>query len=332
MKPSYLIFGAILISCALNLCTNDAHGGEPRRIRLTYSCEITDLPTDASRVDLWMPVPTDTIGQTVRKVEVIRPNGGKIDTEPEYGNQVYHRRFEGPFKNETELGAELRYDVDKTEVMIEEAKSLPRRKYGKPGSELGAYLTANAMIPTDGPAAEIAQTLKLRKDDPVRTARKMYDFLIDTFEYNWKAEGAGRGDVKWACDSKTGDCTDYHSTFLAVCRHKGIPADHQFGFPIPKNKTGGKLIHWHCWAQFWAEGAGWIPVDISEADKHPELKEYNFGSLTPNLIRMAHGRDVTLQPPQQGQPLNIFIFPYVEVDGKEHEGVEWTASFVELEG
>ncbi len=322
---------AILLPCVLALSAIGADKADVRRIQFTYSCSITDLPSDASRVDLWMPIPTDTIGQTVRKYEVLRPEGGTIDTEPEYGNRIYHRQFKGPF-DKAELGAELRYDIDKSEVNIEEAKTLPRRKYGKPTSELGAYLAANSLIPTEGPAADIARTLKLSKNDPVRAARRTYDFLIDTFEYNWQAEGAGRGDVRWACDSKTGDCTDYHSTFLAVCRHKGIPADHQFGFPIPEDKSGGELRRWHCWAQFWADGLGWIPVDISEADKHPELKEYNFGSLTPNLVRMAHGRDVTLQPPQQGKPLNFFIFPYVEVDGKEHEGIEWKASFVELEG
>lgn len=327
MKASLCVAAALLLFPLMS----HASDAEPRKIRLTYSCEITDLPAGASHVDLWMPVPTDTIGQKVHKVEVVRPDGGKIESEPEYGNRIYHRRFDGPFDKGTTLGAELRYDVDKSEVVIEEAKALPRRKFSKPSKELGAYLSANSLIPTDGPAAEIALALKLSRNHPLHSARRTYDFLIDTFEYDWKAEGAGRGDVRWACDSKTGDCTDYHSTFLAVCRHTGIPADHQFGFPVPKDKTEGELAHWHCWAQFWVEGLGWIPVDISEADKHPELKEYNFGSLTPNLIRMAHGRDVTLQPPQQGGPLNLFIFPYVEVDGKEHEGVEWTASFIELD-
>ncbi len=46
---------------------------------------------------------------------------------------------------------------------------------------------------------------------------------------------------------------------------------------------------------------------------------------------MSHGRDVTLIPPQQAEPLNIFVHPYVEVDGKPHEGIKWSVTFTELE-
>src|SRR5206468_3082452 len=31
-------------------------------------------------------------------------------------------------------------------------------------------------------------------------------------------------------------------------------------------------------------GAGWVPVDIAEARKHPELKDYFFGGLSGNRI------------------------------------------------
>lgn len=58
-----------------------------------------------------------------------------------------------------------------------------------------------------------------------------------------------------------------------------------------------------------------MPVDISEADKHPELKEYYFGNLTENRIALSKGRDIVLVPKQAGAPLNYFIYPYVEVDG-----------------
>ena len=57
-------------------------------------------------------------------------------------------------------------------------------------------------------------------------------------------------------------------------------------------------------------------MDISEADKHPEMKEYYFGNLTEDRVTFSVGRDVDLQPKQAGPPLNFFVYPYVEVDGK----------------
>ena len=35
-------------------------------------------------------------------------------------------------------------------------------------------------------------------------------------------------------------------------------------------------------------------------------------------MQLTTGRDLRLQPPQQGDPLNFFVYPYVEIDGKRY--------------
>ena len=35
-----------------------------------------------------------------------------------------------------------------------------------------------------------------------------------------------------------------------------------------------------------------------------------------NYLQFTVGRDIRLDPPHQGDPLNYFIYPYVEADGK----------------
>ncbi len=318
---------ALVASFSCILVFSSARAVEVRTFEFTYACKIKDVPKDVKQIDLWMPVPSDCQGQTVENVTIARPQGGQIRIDPVYGNRIFHKRFGGSSKGNAALGAELVFRVTRREVVVDAAKSLKHPKYIEPSEDLAVYLAPNALIPIDGRVADIARQLDLRKNKPLEAAHKVYDHLIDTMTYNWLAKGAGRGDVLWACDSHTGDCTDYHSTFLALCRATGIPADHQFGFPLPVDRDEGKNLHFHCWARFWAGETGWVPVDISEVDKHPELRQYNFGSLRVNQLKLSHGRDVTLVPSQQGPPLNIFVFPYVEVDGKPHESVKWTASF-----
>ena len=75
---------------------------------------------------------------------------------------------------------------------------------------------------------------------------------------------------------------------------------------------------YHCWAKFHTEDRGWVPVDISEADKDPSKKDYFFGKLNENRIMFTTGRDIDLSPKQDGKPLNYFVYPYVEVDGKPY--------------
>lgn len=79
-----------------------------------------------------------------------------------------------------------------------------------------------------------------------------------------------------------------------------------------------------------AAGIGWIPVDASEAAKDPSRREYFFGALDENRVEFSRGRDLVLNPPQQGEPLNYFIFPYAEIDGTPQPEIETTVSYRDL--
>jgi transglutaminase-like putative cysteine protease len=136
-----------------------------------------------------------------------------------------------------------------------------------------------------------------------------------------KPEGGawGRGDAVWACDSKYGNCTDFHSVFIGACRDLKIPAKFEMGFPIPDKRGAGEVAGYHCWAKFLDEGSSkWVAVDISEADRHPKMKEYYFGNLTADRVTFTTGRDLELSPAPAAGPVNFLIYPYVEVDGKPH--------------
>ena len=69
---------------------------------------------------------------------------------------------------------------------------------------------------------------------------------------------------------------------------------------------------------------GWVPVDTSEASLHPEKRDYFFGAVDPHRVLFTVGRDIRLEPPQAGDRLNYFIYPYVEVDGRPHARLTWT--------
>ena len=75
------------------------------------------------------------------------------------------------------------------------------------------------------------------------------------------------------------------------------------------------------------DGKGWIPVDISEAWKHQERRDYFYGSHDVNRIQFSIGRDLRLNLLQDGKPLSYFVYPYVEVDGQEYPNVSLAFSF-----
>src|SRR6185295_14078221 len=136
----------------------------------------------------------------------------------------------------------------------------------------------------------------------------------------------GRGDTNYACDVGKGNCTDFHALFMSLARASGIPAGFEIGLYLPyergsQEKVGG----YHCWAFFRVPGKAWVPVDISEASKDAARASYFFGSHTSNRVTLSVGRDLVLEPAQVGPPLNFFIDPYAEADGKPVKTTkEWT--------
>lgn len=300
-----------------------------RNVQITYDVAIEEVPEGTQHVDLWVPIATSDERQTVSLKNEGALKGGRFTTDKQYGNRMYYRRFERPFgQTATDAGEkiatsggkpialDLVYDVEVREATVPEAKQLVSTQQVEPPAELAPYLRETTMIPIKGRVTRLAQGIELPEGQPLRTGRAIYDYLIDTMVYNYLAKGAGTGDAVWACDSKTGDCTDYHSVFIGVCRWRGIPADHVFGIPIPPDKPAGPIKYCHCWARFWVDGIGWIPIDASRADKFPADRDYYFGTLGSTWVTLAHGRDVILEPPQQGGPVNMFDEPIAEADGQ----------------
>ena len=324
-----LSFGWLLI-IMLAVFASEASAELPkvRNLHLDFNCEIGELPPGAKTVDIWIPIPPTNERQTIKLLNEKDLAGGRFTKDKTFGNQLYYQRFDAS-DTKTPMKVELVYDVEVHEATVAAAKQLISTSAEVPASEFAPYLRETMMIPIKGRITDLARTIKLPDGEPLRAGRAIYDHLVNTMAYNYLAPGAGKGNAVWACDSKTGDCTDFHSVFIGVCRWRGIPADHVFGLPLPPETPEGDAKHCHCWAQFWVANVGWIPIDASRANKFPKDKEYYFGTLGSTWVTLAHGRDVVLEPPQQGPPLNMLHGPVAEVDGKPYEGIRWTAHYKE---
>ena len=107
-----------------------------------------------------------------------------------------------------------------------------------------------------------------------------------------------------------------------MARSQGVPARFIIGFPVPADKTEATISGYHCWAEAYDRRRGWLPLDASEAYKSKRNDAY-FGKIPSDRIEFTVGRDLLLEPPQQGEPLNFFIYPYLEQDGRAVDHVPW---------
>jgi transglutaminase-like putative cysteine protease len=197
-------------------------------------------------------------------------------------------------------------------------------------AELTRSLERDRLVPLDGMIADLSRSETKNQEKPLDKARAIYTYVLSTMRYDKTGEGWGKGDAIFACNEKRGNCTDFHALFIGMMRAASIPARFEIGFPLPRDKNAGEIGGYHCWAQFWVDGRGWVPVDASEAWKDASRRDYFFGAHDANRILFSRGRDIQLDPPQEGQPLNYFVYPYAELDGKPWTGLQSKFSFRDL--
>src|SRR5262249_52364577 len=157
-------------------------------------------------------------------------------------------------------------------------------------------LKPDARVPIDGKPLELIKDRTL-PSDAMEKGRVLYDVVNNHMRYSKEGTGRDLGDAVWACDSKYGNCSDFHSLFISLARSQQIPAVFEIGFPLSTQRGAGEIAGYHCWAKFHTS-KGWVPVDISEANKNPEMREYYFGNLTEDRIALSSGRDLELVPKQ----------------------------------
>lgn len=292
--------------------------GKVRKFELTYTVTVAKVPEGAKRFDLWLPYPVSDPHQAI-DVTIDSPVPFQIEKESLSGNSMVHVSLLDAAGQSLQIG--MKIAVARTEYS--------RRDFGQAKAkletvttDLSPWLMADERVPLSDRIRKIAGEVTKDKKTDAERARAIYDYVVDTMSYDKTGTGWGQGDINWACDAKRGNCTDFHALFIGLARSVGIPAKFEIGFPIPGDRGQGEIGGYHCWSEFYLDGYGWVPIDASEARKHPERRDYFFGGHDENRVQFTTGRDLNLAPRQQGKPLNYFIYPYAEVDGKPFsEGV-----------
>jgi transglutaminase-like putative cysteine protease len=287
-----------------------------RNFEFTYLTKIPALLAGAKTLRIWIPLPHSDPYQAIGDLKIESPFSYAKHRDPEYGNEYLYLQIPAAQVSSLEE-VRMSFQVTRQEHRVElVAHSGSAQSAGVDRPGLQRFLQPDHRVPIQGVIAELAAQETRGIQDPLEKARAIYNYVVATMRYDKSGTGWGNGDAIWACTAKRGNCTDFHSLFIGMMRAIGIPARFEIGFPLPADQHDGAVPGYHCWAQFYVEPYGWIPVDASEAWKHPDKKDYFFGAHDDNRLQFTVGRDIRLDPPQQGDPLNYFIYPYAELDGK----------------
>jgi hypothetical protein len=266
---------------------------------LIYRVKLPDLIGTGS---LWLPLAKSDVFQTVEVEGISAPTAWKQIQDRDFKNQILVLA-PGPADSGKEI--EIKYRVTRLEKGI----------YAGAGENPMRHLKPERLVPVNETFQTISRELTSGKATAFARGRAIYDHVLERMKYDKSGQGWGRGDALYACDARTGNCTDFHAYFIALARAAAIPARFAIGMTIPADKDEGEIAGYHCWAEFLADGQ-WIPVDISEASRFPELANYYFGHHPANRFELSVGRDLIVDPAPASSPINFLIYPLLEVDGQ----------------
>ena len=278
----------------------------------------------ADRAEAWLPYPLSDAFQTISGMTLKSDADSMgVEREPQSGALYLRASWAKPSKVPT---LTMRFDVDSHYAKI---KNLDEAQTPFP-AEVLPFLKALSSLPSEDPLfAEVGARMK-EEPSILKRAWAVYSWVVEnTFRDEGVKEGCGLGlPIRTLQDLKGGGkCADISAVFVTLARAAGIPARDVYGLRIATPKTGEITGNYHCWAEFYLPGTGWVPADpadvrkamlvdkveLKDADK---LKEFFWGG--DDLFRIALNRDTrgtVLSETTHKSPLTYFMYPYAEVDG-----------------
>ena len=284
---------------------------------------------------LWIPYPVSDRDQLISDIQTSGDYSNiGVYTDRSYGTPILYAEWP---KDATSRKLKFSFKVERQEVS---RRTFPDQEPNWNPADYEKYLKPTSLSPIDGEVKKLADTITKGKKTVLKKAKAIYDWICENMYRDPKTIGCGKGDVCQLLERPGGKCTDISSVFIALARASGVPAREVFSVRLGKKPQQDVTTWQHCWAEFFLPGYGWFSVDPADVRKKMlveklDLKDaktnayrdYFWGSIDPYRVVIAQGRDIVLNPPQKGAPLNTFGYPYAEVGGHPIDFYD-AASFV----
>src|SRR6266436_5776289 len=145
-------------------------------------------------------------------------------------------------------------------------------------AEYAFYTAPTEWVPTDGIVRDTARGIVKGAGSDVEKARAIYEWVVDNTFRDPKVRGCGWGDIKTMLETGNlgGKCGDLNALFVGLARSVGVPARDVYGIRVAASAHGYRSLGvgtpmiskaQHCRAEFYAQGAGWVPVDPADVRK-----------------------------------------------------------------
>lgn len=322
------------------LCIATSAMAAPPSGTVTFQVTPT-VEKSATDVKLWIPYPLSDATQTITNVSV----SGNHATSGIYrdpASEAVYLYATWP-KGTAKPALTLAFHIDQKD----RSQTIGTENGAPYPVEVQKYLNATPFVPADAlEMKRIAAVATKGKTGTLEKARGVYDWVVDNTFRDPAVKGCGLGDPTRTLSTCKGGgkCADLSSVFVTIARAAGIPARDVYGLRLSTPADGDITSAFHCWAEFYLPGSGWVMVDPADVRKmmlvHKlELKDAGdwreFFWAGDNLFRVVLGKDargVRFEGAPTDAPVSYFMYPHATVNGKsldhfDPKAFSYTVSF-----
>jgi len=222
------------------------------------------LPS-AGTLKVWMPLPIEYGPQTnatIVALEPVRYLRSTTGTDADLGLAYFEVPLAESNDSFVNITARFRFDTHQQRFAIDPGKVRP---YNTSDPDYRRYTAPTANIALTPAMKQKAREIVGNETNPYLQAQKIYRNITESLPYSHAPhlllEAIGRPRSVYVLETGIGDCGAQSQYFAALCRSIGIPARVPVGYQMILGPAGT-----HVWAEYYVEGYGWIPADVTVAE------------------------------------------------------------------
>jgi len=258
----------------------------PKKFNIRYSATLISNKKNNS-VQIWIAKPENSLCQKINKFAISeKPKSSYKDAQ---GNKILFFEFKDQ-KNiaiQMDIKATLwksKFDLEQERIFLSNASTQLFKQYTK-GEK---FLEQTQEI------KKLTKDITKNSKNDLDKIKSIFDFIMKNFKYCYPVKKRGVKNLN--LNKLRGDCGEYSSLFVTMCRILGIPARNSTGFVIfPKHEK----ISEHGWASIYLKPYGWADIDPQYASLEKNIKtgiKKYFGQRTDYRITFINGFNIPLKP------------------------------------
>lgn len=252
-----------------------------KRVQITYQAVFS--PSKSTKIAVWLASPQNSKLQQVHDFQVSPKTCARYQDNE---NSILYLSvdIEKPKTLKFSLDATIRQDANNPSNIQDNVLHVPEE-----------FLREEPFLEHMPWTKNIVHNLIKKIESPVERVRAIFNFILNTFKYRYPVPK--RGVATMQPERLIGDCGEYSSLFVTMCRIASVPARNETGFVLfPET---GNIVE-HGWASVHLKSCGWVDVDTQwaqiEKDEGRDPAAY-FLRRPDYRIVFTRGFNIRLIPP-----------------------------------